>query len=137
MPDGEDQRPDNTQHLIRGCDPEHIGSDQKVKKSAFIPRRNGKDDGGISVSLRGGDTDEQLRVRMRQPAPLRSLVQIGCGVVRDISIEDERPLDVLLHPTPEDPLHCLITGMPTGKDPEEIARATRLAQLLAKSSMPL
>jgi hypothetical protein len=138
MPDSGAQRPSDTEEIVRGCDSDCVRSDRTVKKCAFIPRRNGKDDDGLSVSLRNLENEEDLRARLRQPPPDRTLVGLQPGLVRTIKAsEDCAALDVIPNPQPNDPHHCLITGIPTGKGIEDIARANRLAELLAKIAKPI
>ena len=45
--------------LIRGLRPKEINRiTRKIKKAAFIPRRNGQDDDGLSASQPANDTRE-------------------------------------------------------------------------------
>ncbi len=103
---------------------------RKIKKSAFIPRRNGKDDDGLSVSQPAADSRSRLASRI-QPPEERSCT-LTAGEIRAISV-DAVTLEVCPSPTERDTLHALIKNVPTAL--EETAIATRLAQRLAEVSI--
>ena len=103
-----------------------------VKKSAFIPRRNGNDDDGLSVSQSLSDTDVQLAKRMRPREP--HYCSISAGQIRAIEVSALR-LEVCPDPTEQDDYHALIKNVPTGSDMESITLSIRLAQLLAEASV--
>jgi len=51
----------NSTLLVRAIRDKHINRQtRKIHKAAFIPRRNGKDDDGISVSQPRSDSYQQL-----------------------------------------------------------------------------
>lgn len=118
--------------MLRGIRESEISKQTgRIKKTAFIPRRNGKDDDGLSVSQANGENHEQLTTRMgNQDGVFCSLL---AGAIRDIEEQNVR-LEVYLKPTERDRLHSLIHGVPT--DRESTALATRLAQRLADISRP-
>jgi hypothetical protein len=113
--------------LIRGIRQKEINRHtRKIKKEAFIPRRNGKDDDGLSVSQPANDSRERLMVRLSNAAGL--FCEFLAGSVRRIE-EGTIRLDVCPSPTKVDPYHALIKGVPTSH--AQAAVATRLAQKLA------
>jgi hypothetical protein len=118
--------PDQTL-MIRGIRRGEINQQTgKIKKTAFIPRRNGKDDDGLSVSQPANDSREGLMKRLSNVDGF--FCKFQAGLVRLIE-EGVIRLDVCLFPTDLDPYHALIKGVPVTK--EQIAIATRLAEKLA------
>ena len=118
--------PDNTL-LIRGIRVREINQQtRKIKKAAFIPRRNGQDDDGLSVSQPAGDSRDRLMVRLSNAEGL--FCKFQAGLVRAIE-EGKIRLDVCPYPTEKDPYHALIKGVPTSRT--QAALATRLADRLA------
>jgi len=118
--------PDNTL-LIRGIRLREINQQtRKIKKAAFIPRRNGQDDDGLSASQPAGDSRDRLMVRLSNAEGL--FCKFQAGLVRAIE-EGEIRLDVCPYPTEKDPYHALIKGVPTSRT--QAALATRLADRLA------
>lgn len=101
----------------------------RVKKEAFIPRNNGKDDDGLSVSQIRGSSESELRIRLANFD--RAFCTLIAGDIRDIR-EQTVILDVCPNPTLSDPLHALITGVPTALPQKAIM--IRLAQRLAQIS---
>ena len=123
--------PDPT-FLVRGIRKDEISKQTgRIKKGAFVPRRNGKDDDGLSVSQPGNDNHEQLMARMENSSGL--LCGLVAGNVRTIQ-EGNVSLEVCPNATERDPLHCLIQGVPTNS--EASAMANRLAERLAQISNP-
>jgi hypothetical protein len=119
--------------MVRGIRERDINKvTRQVKKSAFIPRRNGNDDDGLSVSQPLSDTDVQLAKRMRPREPY--YCSILAGQIRAIEVSALR-LEVCPDPTEQDEFHALIKNVPTGSDMENITLSTRLAQLLAEASV--
>ena len=119
--------------LVRGIRQNEI-RDGKVKKSAFIPRKNGKDDDGLSVSELRSDARESLEERVKSSDGCYCKLS-ACDIRKK---EQNFPgLDVCPSPTVMDPYHALIKGVPTGVSPAERGAATRLAELLADISVPL
>lgn len=117
--------------LIRGIGKRDIHKEtRKIKKGAFIPRRNGKDDDGLSISQPLSDSYAQLAVRI-QPQE-GHYCTLSAGQIRAINVAEIK-LEVCPDPTERDPYHTLIKNVPT--DPENAAVATRLAQLLAEASI--
>jgi hypothetical protein len=103
---------------------------RRVRKSAFIPRANGQDNDGLSVSMVGNSTLAKLR-RFR---PDREGVTLHVGHVREMSANGCR-LDVAADPIDDDPDHALIVGFPQRhpqESPAEKAIWERLADLLAQ-----
>jgi len=106
----------------------------RVKKAAFLPRANGNDRDGLSVSIRDEayrDLHKAIYVR-----PGRGTAVIGADAVRDISLRnaagEEIRLDVHSAPEEADPLHALITGIPDRTVGEtEKLMAERFAEQLA------
>lgn len=121
--------PDDTV-LIRGIRGREINHQTgKIKKQAFIPRRNGKDDDGLSVSQSANDTLSKLKVRLNNEDGV--FCELAAGEIRLIE-EHQAELEVCPDPTGMDPYHALIIGVPV--DPALAAIATRLAERLANIS---
>jgi hypothetical protein len=104
-----------------------------VHKGAFIPRKNGKDNAGLSVSLVRPGTLGFLRQRLG--VSLKEAVTLNVGRVRQVSA-DEYVLNVVADPVEGDAYHALIVGFPPRR-PDETesfqnkAAWNRLAELLA------
>ena len=111
------------------------GSDSKgrVKKSAFMPRANGNDRDGLSVSIkvdfwralhRSKFVDEKCRACS---ISVRSIEQLN-------SYLENIRLDVILsNDDPDDPAHALITGIPDRTSGvEALAAAEFIADKLSK-----
>jgi len=109
--------------LLRGAREADI-KNGRVKKAAFLPRRNGNDRDGLSVSIRDEvyrDLHRTIYVR-----PGRATAVIGCDAVRAIN------LDVNPAPEYQDPMHALIVGIPDRTvGPQEQLLAERYAEQLA------
>jgi len=127
MPEGcQSVLPDQTL-LIRGVRLKEINQQtRKIKKAAFIPRRNGQDDDGLSVSQPADDSRERLMARLSNAEGF--FCKFQAGTVRTIE-EGTIRLDVCPFPTKIDPYHALIKGVPTSH--VQAALATRLAEKLA------
>lgn len=118
--------------IARGVDPDCLRHSVpiRVRKNAFIPRLNGQDNDGLSVSVVGNST----LARLRRFRPDREGVTLHVGHVREISA-DERRLDVAADPIDDDPHHALIVGFPPrhpGESAKEKEVWNRLAELLAQ-----
>jgi hypothetical protein len=114
--------------MIRGIRRKEINHQtRKIKKSAFIPRRNGKDDDGLSASQPANDSRNSLMRRLNNSDG--SFCSFQAGSVR-MTEEAGIRLDVCPFPTEVDPHHALIKGVPTSQ--EQVATATRLAEKLAE-----
>jgi|ERR1017187_3497985 hypothetical protein len=113
--------------IIRGIREREINHETgRIKKAAFIPRRNGHDDDGLSVSQPAGDSRDVLMVRLSNAEGI--FCQLQAGSVRMIA-EGPIQLDVCPDPTELDPHHALIKGVPATHS--QAAVATRLAERLA------
>jgi hypothetical protein len=100
-----------------------------IKKSAFLPRRNGNDNDGLSVSEARSETVSQLVRRVASKEGI--FCSLIAGGVRAISVETIT-LDVCPDPTETDPYHALIKNIPT--DQQTWVITERFAELLAKAS---
>lgn len=105
-----------------------VRSDGVIKKNAFLPRANGQDRDGLSVSISDPDHLELHRSKFEQPGnatatiPVRTVRAIGLTVVADPD---------------DDPRHALIKGIPDRtQGDEQRLQAERFAELLAKGSAP-
>jgi hypothetical protein len=117
--------------LIKGVREKEIDARTgKIKKSAFIPRRNGKDDDGLSASQPANDGRAALMIRLSNAEGF--FCKFQAGHVRSIDEEQTR-LDVCPDPTDTDIYHVLITGVPTTLDQSKLAN--RLAEKLAGISL--
>lgn len=119
--------------VARALNPEDLTKTipRRVRKSAFIPRKNGNDNAGLSVTILQLDTLERLRRRLR--APRKEAVTLHVGHIREIAADHYR-LDVEADPVDDDARHALITGFPARSLHESIedkATWNRLAELLA------
>jgi hypothetical protein len=104
---------------------------KRVRKSAFIPRKHGQDNDGLSVSLVRPGVLGFLRDRSASSS--KEAVTLHVGRVREVSAEGHN-LDVTSDPLDDDPHHALIVGFPPrheAESPTEKAIWNRLAELLA------
>lgn len=116
--------------LVKGLREREINQQTgKIKKGAFIPRRNGNDDDGLSVSQPCSDSLQELKMRLQNKDGL--FCQLVVGSVRLIE-EQKIKLDVWPDPTESDHYHSLIKGVPVSL--AEAAVANRLAGKLAEVS---
>jgi hypothetical protein len=116
--------------LIRAIRERDVNKDtRKIRKGAFIPRRSGKDDDGLSVSQPAGQSRSQLARRIQSQE--ERYCTLTAGEIRAISV-DAVTLEACPAPTERDPFHALIKNVPTTL--EETAMATRFAQRLAEVS---
>lgn len=119
--------------VARAVDPDCLkrSTPAGVRKSAFIPRSNGRHHDGLSVDIVGPITLEGIRARMN--APEKEAVTLHPGHVRGI-VAGSHALDVLSDPIEGNSDHALITGFPP-RAPDETAQTkliwNRLAELLA------
>jgi len=121
--------PDRTR-MVRGVRASWVNRlNGRIRKDAFIPRRNGKDDDGLSISQPAQDSREALRQRLSNEEGV--FCSFVAGSAREIAEEDVT-LDVCPDPTERDPYHSLIKGVPTDRNRKLVA--TRLAQRLADIS---
>ncbi len=120
--------------VVRGVDPDDLknSGSQCVRKSVFMPRKNGKDNDGLSVTVVRPNVLTFLRQNL--DAPEKQAVTLHVGSIREIHM-DEYSLDVKSNPVQNDPHHALITGFPP-RAPAESAKDkliwNRFAELLAK-----
>lgn len=128
--DREGPIPESTR-IVRGIRAKYA-KNGKIDKAAFLPRTNGKDDNGLSLSEPKNDNAEQLRVRMRREPDDRFCILTAAEGKQCCKAVAE--LEIFAAPRPWDPFHALMVGLPTGKDPESKALANRLAELLAANS---
>jgi hypothetical protein len=99
-----------------------------------MPRKNGKDNAGLSVTLVRPGTLGLLRRRLE--APLKEAVTLNVGRVRQVSV-DGYDLAVVSDPVESDPYHALIVGFPPRRPDEsdqDKAIWNRLAELLARQA---
>ena len=124
--------------MLRNCREDEINrKTRRARKAAFIPRLNGKDDDGLSLSQPNNDCEEALRLRMENAGG--QFLSTMAGFVRGIS-ENAATLDVCPKPTEVDVWHAVILGFPSSaeqkSDPEKRALAIRLASKLADQARP-
>ena len=122
--------------VARAVDPDALRRSVpiRVRKSAFIPRANGQDNDGLSVTMVGDDTLKRLRQRLG--APDKEGITLHVGHVREISANGRR-LDVTADPIENDADHALIIGFPPrhpAESAEEKAVWNRLADLLSQQA---
>jgi hypothetical protein len=113
--------------IVRNIKPDEAYADGRINKRAFIPRKNGKDDNGLSASQPGDDGLDGLKARTRNANGLYAKFSAGqcrstsaCGIT----------LDACPAPREWDPLHVLVTGMPTDRQQRLVFE--RLAELMAE-----
>jgi hypothetical protein len=104
-----------------------------VRKAAFIPRKNGKDNAGLSVTIVRPGVLALLRERLASST--KEAATLHVGRVREVSA-DGYSLDVAFDPVEGDPQHALIVGFPkrhaaAAESSQEKAVWNRLAELLA------
>jgi len=98
----------------------------KIRKSAFMPRKEGQDRDGLSVSIETAEIAALHRAKFESDG--HKACQIPVGSVRELP-----QLDVIARPTAEDPAHALIIGIPDRTlGPAQLATVEHLAQELAK-----
>jgi hypothetical protein len=116
----------NRANSLRRVRNSELNASGKVRKSAFMPRREGQDRDGLSVSIETAELSVVHRAMFEGDG--HRAPQILVGSVRDLP-----PLDVVARPTAEDPAHALITGMPDRTlGIEQLATVEHLARELAK-----
>jgi hypothetical protein len=98
--------------------------DGTIKKAAFLPRRNGKDREGLSVSIFDTEFLQMHLEKFEEPGKAIAAIPV-------IRIE-ELGLTVHADPDPDDPRHALIRGIPDITIEENLAEVERIAELLAK-----
>jgi len=107
-----------------------IRSSGRVKKSAFLPRKDGQDRDGFSVSIESAE-HSRLHRELFETHGHRAC-QIRVAAIRELD-----PLDVIHAPEQNDPMHALIIGMPDRTNgPDELAKVEYLADELAKRAAP-
>ena len=117
--------------LVKGVREKEIDRQTgKIKKAAFMPRRNGKDDDGLSASQPANDNREALKNRLSNAEGF--FCKLSAGGVRLIE-EQQTSLEVCPAPTDLDICHVLIIGVPTTH--EQSPLANRLAEKLAGISL--
>jgi hypothetical protein len=117
--------------LIKGIREKEVdGRTGRIKKAAFIPRRNGNDDDGLSASQPANDNRNALKIRLRNAEGF--FCKFQAGNVRSIR-EEQATLDVCPDPTEWDMYHVLITGVPATLEQSRLAN--RLAERLAGISL--
>ena len=108
----------------------------RIKRGAFRPRNNGKDDDGLSVSEPLSDSIQRLCERTSNKGGL--FCYLTAGGVRQVEDGGITPLDITPEPTDSDPRHSLIVGMPKlverQSSDESKALTERLAEGLAQAS---
>jgi hypothetical protein len=122
--------------VARAVDPDQLtrAAPRIVRKAAFIPRMNGRDNAGLSVTLVRPGTLGFLRQRLA--APLKEAVTLNVGRVRQVSAGGHQ-LGVVSDPVEGDLYHALIVGFPSRHPDESVqdkAIWNRLAELLAKQA---
>jgi hypothetical protein len=114
--------------LLRGMRATNI-KNGRVKKAAFLPRANGNDRDGLSVSMRDEAYRELHKAIYTKPDCATAAIRVDA--VREIG------LDVSAAPELQDPMHALITGIPDRTaGPEEKLMAERFAEQLADRARP-
>jgi hypothetical protein len=96
-----------------------------------MPRKNGKDDDGLSGSVVRKDLLELHK------AKYLSIKATAAVLIADKirHLEERRLLDVKWAPERDDPAHALITGIPPrNRSLENLRTAERLAELLAEAA---
>ena len=116
----------NETRLLRGCRLVEIRQSGEVKHHVFMPRFNGKDRNGLSVSIEDAEYKELHEKKFTSPN------HGACSlVIRDV--REVVPLDVVSKPKEEDPTHALIVGFPDRTlNAQNLADAENLARQLAK-----
>ncbi len=110
----------------------------RIRDEAFLPRKSGKDNDGLSVTAYREGVLEVICQNVGDPN--RQGATLHCGHVRTIRAGDSS-LDVIADPIENlDPFHALITGYPPRNPAEELSvtrLCERLAEKLALQARPL
>jgi hypothetical protein len=127
-----------TEIVARAVDPDQLTNTvpRTVRKAAFIPRKNGKDNEGLSITVVRPGVLGLLRERLGSPS--KEAATLHVGRVRTVSA-DGHSLDVTPDPVGGDSQHALIVGFPkrhadATESPQEKAAWNRLAELLAQQA---
>lgn len=113
-------------NCLRRIRSSEVNASGRVKKSAFLPRKDGQDKDGLSVSIEDPAFRELHRRKFEGVG--RRTCQIRVALVREV-----QPLDVVPNPDPEDPTHALIVGFPDRTlGVEQLVEAERLADELSR-----
>lgn len=127
-----------TEIVARAVDPDQLTNSvpRTVRKAAFIPRKNGKDNAGLSATVVRPGVLGFLRERLASPA--KEAITLHVGRVREVSVNGHS-LDVTPDPVNGDLQHALIVGFPkrhatSTESPQEKAVWNRLAELLAQQA---
>ena len=103
-----------------------INNSGKVRKSAFMPRKEGQDRDGLSVSIESAELSALHRTKFQSDGHRACQIRVG-------SVRELQPLDVITDPKVDDPAHALIVGMPDRTiGSEELAAVEHFAQELAR-----
>ena len=108
-----------------------INASGRVRKGAFMPRKQGQDSDGLSVSIETAALSEMHRARFEG-------AQEHCACcLRVDAIRGLTPLDVVASGDDDDPAHALIVGIPdVTQGDDAIAQAEYFAGELAKRARP-
>lgn len=115
---------------LRKCRRSDVKANGQVSKSVFMPRAEGQDRDGLSVSIQSNGFNDLHRQRFAVDG--RQACSITVSVVRELN-----PLDVVPDPMEDDPTHSLIVGIPDRSlSVENLAAAEQFARQLAKRASP-
>jgi len=93
-----------------------------VLPDAFIPRPNGKDDDGLSVSIAQKKTKGGLLKDLEKLAKspfFKKVFGVASLCTWKVRRIDKR-LNIIADPLPDQPYHALITGLHRSQEPKEI-----------------
>lgn len=125
--------------LLRSTDIDDNG----IATNAFIPRRSGADDEGLSVNIAKSSVQDALGLQiessnfaatLNKPRGAKGVLSLHVGKIRDIVFEGESALDVIRDPGPNNPDHGLITGIPLISQDDNIRKIEKIAGDLARLS---
>jgi hypothetical protein len=104
-----------------------------IKKAAFLPAANGKDEKGLSVSLSRPELTRLHREKYETEKSCAAFLIVE--TIRALTV-NEIALQVTWAPVTDDPAHSLIVGIPGRLNPpeDERKRAERYADLLAQAA---
>jgi hypothetical protein len=123
----------NSATVLRRIKRKDILKSGGIKKAAFLPAANGKDESGLSLSIARPELIHLHRKKFVTEERCAAFLIVE--TIRAI-IVDGVTLHVTWAPETDDPAHSLIVGVPGRHNPplEDRMRAERCADLLAQAA---
>ncbi len=113
---------------LRQCRLTEVNAKGAVRKSVFMPRAEGQDRDGLSVSIEDAVYRELHRRKFTSEGRCACSILVG-------DIREAKPLDVVADGEEADPKHALIVGFPDRTQSSgDLAAAEALARRLAQKA---